>query len=395
MRNYSSYLFCSLVLATLVLSPMPVRATENYDIQHYEWNFKESGFPPVKWSWDLNISNERLNGYKEFSQNKRRNYGYMITTKDGTLKEAAESFRNASQKKGYTGQSEVSFVLSFVQSLEYTSDKVTTGYDEYPRFPLETLADRGGDCEDSSILFATLVILLGYDAVLLVIPGTFDNPGHMGVGVSGNGLSGSFVTYKEVDYYYAETTGLDWKIGVLPPEYETSEMRVVEFTGEQYDPTMDDDAGSLLERFIDQYPGRFVFVVFLFLILIFLIYRLISRNIAVHKENGSRDFFPSDDERGYSEEDAEPWEKSDSDRSRAISDRGPFFYDSTEDSQLSKKKEIRHPSASTRCPRCSSYLWYISEQDDWWCDRCGSVPGRIKGGPPSRQSDPRYEDFEY
>ncbi|MDP7264272.1 MAG: hypothetical protein QGH39_01795, partial [Candidatus Thermoplasmatota archaeon] len=135
MRNHSSYLFCSLVLATLVLSPMPVRATENYDIQHYEWNFKESGSPPVKWSWDLNISNERLNGYKEFSQNKRRNYGYMITTKDGTLKEAAESFRNASQKKGYTGQSEVSFVLSFVQSLEYTSDKVTTGYDEYPRFP--------------------------------------------------------------------------------------------------------------------------------------------------------------------------------------------------------------------------------------------------------------------
>ena len=30
-------------------------------------------------------------------------------------------------------------IVSFVQDLPYTSDEVTTGYDEYPRFPYETL----------------------------------------------------------------------------------------------------------------------------------------------------------------------------------------------------------------------------------------------------------------
>jgi len=33
---------------------------------------------------------------------------------------------------------------AFVQSLPYTSDLVTTGYDNYPRYPIETLIDMAG-----------------------------------------------------------------------------------------------------------------------------------------------------------------------------------------------------------------------------------------------------------
>ena len=391
LRNYFSYLFCSIVVAVLVLSSMPVNASGNYVIQHYDWKFKELG----QWSMDLNISLDRLNGYREFSKSKRRNYGYMITTKDGTLYGAAERLGNASQRNGYTGQLELSFVLSFVQSLEYTSDKVTTGYDEYPRFPLETLADMGGDCEDTSILYATLVILQGYDAVLLIIPGTLENPGHMGVGVSGEGLSGFNVSYNGKDYYYAETTGLDWKIGDLPPEYEISEMRVVEFTGEQYDPLAEDDVGSLLEKFIDQYPERFVLVVVCFIILLLLIYRLISKNLAAHKKNRSEDFFTSDNERQYSRDNREPWEKNDSDRFLASTDRDPFFYDPPENLPIHRDIEDRSQAARTHCPYCSSYLWYTPTLDDWWCDRCGSIQEQGSGRPSGRLNDSLYEDFEY
>ncbi len=319
----------------------------------------------------------------------------MITTKDETLFKTAERFGNASQKKGYTGQTELSFVLSFVQSLEYTSDKVTTGYDEYPRFPLETLADMGGDCEDSSILFATMVILMGYDAVLLVIPGTLENPGHMGVGVSGEGLSGSYVSHDGKNYYYAETTGLDWKIGDLPPEYETSEMRVVEFTGEQYDPMADDDVASLLEKFIDQYPERFALLVVCIIILIFLIYRLLSRNMAAHRKNRSEDFFQSRTGPQYTPDDFETRSQSDPDSLLTRENPGSFFYDPSNDNVFNRSIENRSQTDQARCPYCSSKLRNTALYDDGWCDRCGSVTEPDSTRISNKLNFHGYEDFDY
>ena len=90
---------------------------------------------------------------------------------------------------GYNSFDQVSFVLAFVQSLPYTSDSVTTGHDEYPRFPIETLVDDGGDCEDTSILFATLTLIMGYGTVYI------NPPDHYAVGILGNNLNGTYWTY--------------------------------------------------------------------------------------------------------------------------------------------------------------------------------------------------------
>ena len=100
--------------------------------------------------------------------------------------------------------------------MPYAEDIVTTGYDEYARYPLETLVDYGGDCEDTSILMAALLKAMGYDAVLLYFSG---DPGHVAVGVAGQ-FSGSYFDYQGAKYYYLETTGSGWEIGDIPPEYE-------------------------------------------------------------------------------------------------------------------------------------------------------------------------------
>jgi hypothetical protein len=107
----------------------------------------------------------------------------------------------------------VSFILAFVQSLPYTSDNVTEGYNEYPRFPIETLVDDGGDCEDTSILFASLTLILGYGTIYL------NPPNHYAVGILGNNLDGSFFTYNNKTYYYCETTGNNFKIGHIPDDF--------------------------------------------------------------------------------------------------------------------------------------------------------------------------------
>ncbi len=129
----------------------------------------------------------------------------------------ADKLNASAQSLGYGSYDQVSFVLAFVQSLPYTSDNVTTGNDEYPRFPIETLVDDGGDCEDTSILFASLTLIMGYGTIYI------NPPNHYAVGVLGNNLHGSYWTYpsdSNKTYYYCETTGDGFKIGQLPTEFQ-------------------------------------------------------------------------------------------------------------------------------------------------------------------------------
>jgi transglutaminase-like putative cysteine protease len=102
----------------------------------------------------------------------------------------------------------VNLVVDFVQSLEYQPE---TG--EYPKYPVETLMDGGGDCEDTSILLAAILDNLGLDCILL------SPPGHMAVGVAVSGLTAKHYPYNGHNYYYVETTGVNWNVGAIPPAY--------------------------------------------------------------------------------------------------------------------------------------------------------------------------------
>ncbi|MBI5253524.1 MAG: hypothetical protein HY930_03890 [Euryarchaeota archaeon] len=107
-----------------------------------------------------------------------------------------------------------------MQSLPYTPDNVTTKFDEYPRYPIETLADNGGDCEDASILTAALLSNMGYK-VILISP-----PEHMAVGIHIEGAYGSYYEIEGRKYFYLETTGKGWKIGEIPEEYRGAEVKI-------------------------------------------------------------------------------------------------------------------------------------------------------------------------
>ena len=116
----------------------------------------------------------------------------------------------------------INYVTSFVQeSLEYLSDSEGNSSFEYPRYPVETLFNGvgGGDCEDLSILAASLIEKLGYQVALLRLPE------HMAVGVKldKDEISKSFYTQ---DYYYLETTK-DIDCGTVPPDFSNpSELYV-------------------------------------------------------------------------------------------------------------------------------------------------------------------------
>jgi len=106
-----------------------------------------------------------------------------------------------------------SFTLAFVQSLPYKIDALTTPFDEAWRAPLQTLVDREIDCEDSSILYSSLLSGLGINNALIIFPS------HMLVGVEGT-FSGAFLRQDRKKYYFAETTGTGWAIGKTPDNYK-------------------------------------------------------------------------------------------------------------------------------------------------------------------------------
>ena len=169
----------------------------------------------------LQIPEGHYNYYK--NQSHTRNYSsYALSDYDRQLLSSMiEGFKQQAEKNGYSDYDSVMNVISFVQSMPYTSDSVTTGYDEYPRFPIETLVDGGGDCEDSAILAAALLSEMNYGTVLIVLPG------HMALGVKGSDtLPGSYFTYNGSRYYYVETTASGWGVGDLPPQYEGASARL-------------------------------------------------------------------------------------------------------------------------------------------------------------------------
>ena len=113
----------------------------------------------------------------------------------------------------------VKFVLRFVQgAIKYELDEVHHTK-EYPKYPVETLVEERGDCEDAAILGAAILKATGYDVALIALPN------HIALGIAGTEeIPGRAIRYefeedgvrKFIDYYYCEMTAEGWNIGDAP-----------------------------------------------------------------------------------------------------------------------------------------------------------------------------------
>ena len=187
--------------------------SQNYT-REFSWDYGGN-----HWIWNLSIPVALYNAYKAVpdsvrTQNGPAGYDMMVTTKDSYMQTLTEKLNETANQLGYGPVDKVNFVLAFVQSISYSSDLNSTGYEEYPRFPIEVLVDQTGDCDCKADLFATLTLSLGYGAVFI------NPPDHLAVGVLGDNLQGTYWTYQNQTYYYAETTGVGFKLGDLPDEFK-------------------------------------------------------------------------------------------------------------------------------------------------------------------------------
>jgi hypothetical protein len=184
----------------------------------FTWNYMGS-----EWHITMNFDEGIYKEYKE--RNRSRDFDLFASDpyEKVLIKSIADTLKKAGKNNGLTDSEIPYLAISFVQSLPYTSDKVTTGFDEYPRFPYETLYDDGGDCEDTSILGVAILQEMGYGVVLIELPK------HMAVGVKcSSDIPGSSYDFNGQRYCYLETTGENWPIGQLPDEFKNLKPKIIQ-----------------------------------------------------------------------------------------------------------------------------------------------------------------------
>lgn len=212
-----------LSIALMLLLALPcgahsvVKKNGMYVISH-EWSYKNDN-----WSCNLSIPVELYRYYKGRAHKSDDMVKFVLSDFDrNSVRALMESFREGGTKERYTDSDNMRNVVCFVQSLRYVTDMESTGEDEYVRFPIETLVDGIGDCEDMSILAASILHEMGY-AVLLV-----HLPDHLALAVNcREEIPGTYYSYQEERYYYLEVTNPGWDIGHIPDDFKQCKATLV------------------------------------------------------------------------------------------------------------------------------------------------------------------------
>ena len=143
---------------------------------------------------------------------------------DGSTEEvdrAAYALSEISRQRGYSTFAEISNVLAFVQAVPYSLDEDSTGTEDYWRYPVETVYDQTGDCEDTTILAAAVLRRLGHRVGTLLLPE------HAALAVEAPpGTPGAFVLHEGRAMYYCETTASGWRVGEVPAHLRDAEVEI-------------------------------------------------------------------------------------------------------------------------------------------------------------------------
>jgi hypothetical protein len=121
-------------------------------------------------------------------------------------RDALSEFRRVREELNLDGDRYAELITVSVQSMPYR----VNGVDAPPRFPVETFAERTGDCDDKSLLLAGLLAREGYRVSLLL----FQPENHVAVGIAAPGCR-----YRNTSYAYLETTNLSL-VGIPPVEIQ-------------------------------------------------------------------------------------------------------------------------------------------------------------------------------
>ena len=201
----------------------------------FRWNYTDHNGISHSWHWVIKVPGEL---YEYFHHLPHDVYGWEDYIKFVT-DQADESFfggiarslTNGARSYGYNQVETAEWVLNMVRSIPYAPDPEPNK--DWPRYPIETLWESTGDCEDAAILTAKLWKSMGFDVALLAMI----DIQHMAVGInialpSVIYPSPLYFPFNGKKYYYAEAAGslerpFEARIGEISTEWSRSRAIVL------------------------------------------------------------------------------------------------------------------------------------------------------------------------
>lgn len=162
---------------------------------------------------------EAARGRERFPRRPVREYvRYVQEGFTPSVRRVAMSFREETVRERYSPMEEAMNVIGFARGIPYASDEESKSAEDYASFPIETLYERLGDCEDHAIVTAAVLHHLGHDVGLF----------HLALGKSGHLALGYRPPFETIlppgpfceradngrDYYYVETVPTSASAGV-------------------------------------------------------------------------------------------------------------------------------------------------------------------------------------
>ncbi|MBU0460907.1 MAG: hypothetical protein KJ771_08950 [Nanoarchaeota archaeon] len=146
----------------------------------------------------------------------------FVTPYDPTIQTIAQDVADVSISKGDSNKAQIA--INFVESMIYEYDIEYISQPEWPKYPIETIIDQRGDCEDTSFLMASILEALNYDTIILIYSD------HAAIGVWCDSCYGTYYNYKGKKYFFLETTGYadNWEIGKIWGKYGTESPLIID-----------------------------------------------------------------------------------------------------------------------------------------------------------------------
>lgn len=187
-----------------------------WETLHFEW-VCQNGHDTI--SLDIPVDKQMYLYYRGLQRYyNMENLHLYINDKNNReiIRSIVDAIRDVADKLSYDDTAVAREIVKFVQDvIEYQYDRDTTNQEEYPRYPIETLYERQGDCEDTSVLMAALLKEWGYEVGLLYLPG------HAAVAIRTSDTYNA-TAYYEINghrYLFIESTSSGWSIGEIPDAF--------------------------------------------------------------------------------------------------------------------------------------------------------------------------------
>lgn len=208
----------------------------------FDWLYEEEpyrvGGPTHRFRLRVSVPKEVYDGAVERDHSVASDADY-VRFADAGLDEAvvgrvAGRLRAIGRERGLDRMGEIHLAMAFALSMPYASDEEAYG-GEYPKYPVETLVDKEGDCEDFSILCAAILHRLGHRVALVLMDIAAQEGGHAALGVvPPEPIEGARLWCDAFgrDVFYCEVTPIpgattdrttegQWWIGIQPPQEAT------------------------------------------------------------------------------------------------------------------------------------------------------------------------------